>query len=39
MAKVRGMRDELKRGYKKMTTDEYAAKYNELMEALDERRA
>lgn len=39
MAKVRGMRDELKRGYKKMTSEEYESKYNELMEALDERRA
>ena len=39
MAKVREMRDELKRGYKKMTSEEYESKYNELMEALDERRA
>lgn len=39
MAKVRGLRDELKRSYKKMTTDEYTAKYNELVAALDERRA
>ena len=39
MAKVRGLRDELKRSYKKMTTDEYTTKYNELVAALDERRA
>lgn len=39
MAKVRRMRDELKRGYKKMTSEEYESKYNELMEALDERMA
>lgn len=39
IAKVRGMRDELKRGYKKMSTEEYAKKYNELIEALEERRA
>jgi hypothetical protein len=39
MTRVREMRDELKRGYKKMTTEEYAQKYNALMEALDERRA
>lgn len=39
MAKVRGMRDELKRGYKKMTSEEYESKYNELVEALNERRA
>lgn len=39
MAKVREMRDELKLGYKKMTSEEYESKYNELMEALDERRA
>ena len=37
MDRVRSMRDELKRGYKKMTTDEYASKYKELMDALDER--
>lgn len=39
MAKVRGLRDELKRNYKKMTTDEYTTKYNELVAALDERSA
>lgn len=37
MGKVRGMRDELKRGYKKMTSEEYESKYNELVEALNER--
>ena len=37
MDRVRGMRDELKRGYKKMTPKEYRKKYDELMEALDER--
>ena len=39
MEKVRGMRDELKRNYKKMTTEEYESKYNKLMEALNERGA
>ena len=37
MSRVRAMRDELKRGYKKMTTDEYTTKYKALMDALDER--
>ena len=37
MSRVRAMRDELKRGYKKMTTDEYTTKYNALMDALNER--
>lgn len=39
MARVRRMRDELRRGYKKMSVDEYAKKYNELIDALDERKA
>lgn len=39
MAKVRSMRDELQRGYKKMSTEEYEAKYNQLMAALDEKEA
>lgn len=38
MAKVRSMRDELRRGYKKMTPQEYRGKYNALLAALDERR-
>ena len=37
MNRVRAMRDELKRGYKKMPTEEYAAKYKALMDALNER--
>lgn len=37
MSKVRSMRDELRRGYKKMSTEEYAAKYQKLQDALDER--
>lgn len=39
MDRVRGMRDELARNYKKMTPEEYAKKYNALVAALDERRA
>ena len=39
MDRVRGMRDELARNYKKMTPEEYAKKYNALVSALDERRA
>ena len=39
MADVRNKRDELKRGAKKMTVDEYAKKYDELVEALNARRA
>ncbi len=39
MDRVRAMRDELKRGYKKMTTEEYATKYKALMDALNERSA
>lgn len=39
MDRVRALRDELKRGYKKMTTEEYAQKYNALMDALNERSA
>lgn len=38
MNKVRALRDELKRGYKKMPTDEYATKYKALLAALDERK-
>lgn len=38
MDRVRKMRDELRRGYKKMTTEEYAEKYKELSDALDERK-
>ena len=38
MEKVRGMRDELRRGYRRMPTEEYAAKYRALMDALDERK-
>lgn len=37
MDRVRAMRDELKRGYKKMPTEEYASKYKALMDALNER--
>lgn len=37
MSRVRAMRDELKRGYKKMTTEEYTTKYKALMDALNER--
>lgn len=39
MDKVRSMRDELKRGYKKMSVEEYSKKYNDLVAALDERKA
>ena len=39
MERVRGMRDELRRNYKKMTPEEYSKKYNDLVSALDERRA
>ena len=39
ISKVRAMRDELKRGYKHMTTKEYTEKYNALLDALDERSA
>lgn len=38
MTRVRAMRDELRRGYKKMPTEEYAAKYQALQDALDERK-
>lgn len=38
MARVRGMRDELRRGYRKMPTGEYAARYRALLDALDERK-
>lgn len=39
MSRVRSMRDELRRDYKKMTPEEYSKKYNELVAALDERKA
>ena len=39
MSRVRSMRDELKRGYRKMTSSEYAKKYKELVSALDEKRS
>ena len=39
MERVRGMRDELSRNYRKMTPEEYSKKYNALVAALDERRA
>ena len=38
MARVRSMRDELVKGYKKMSPEEYSAKYNALIEALDEKK-
>ena len=38
MARVRKMRDELSRGYKKMPPDEYSAKYRKLIAALDEMK-
>lgn len=37
MDRVRAMRDELKRSYKKMTPEEYRQKYDALVAALDER--
>lgn len=37
MDRVRAMRDDLRRNYKKMTTEEYAEKYKALVDALDER--
>lgn len=37
MNKVLSMRNDLKRGYKKMTTEEYTKKYIALMDALNER--
>lgn len=37
MAKVRSMRDELKRGWKKMAPEEYESKYNALLGALKEK--
>lgn len=37
MDRVRAMRDDLRRNYKKMTPKEYAKKYDELVEALNER--
>ena len=39
MERVRGMRDDLSRNYRKMTPEEYSEKYNALVAALDERRA
>jgi len=38
MSRVIAMRDDLKRNYKKMTTEEYAAKYKALSDALDEKK-
>lgn len=38
MKRVRSMRDDLRRNYKKMSTEEYAAKYKALEDALDERK-
>lgn len=38
MTRVRKLRDELKRGYRKMTSSEYAKKYDELVAALDEKK-
>ena len=38
MARVRRIRDELRRGMKKMPTKEYATKYRQLMDALDEKK-
>ena len=38
MTRVRNLRDELKRGYRKMTSSEYAKKYDELIAALDEKK-
>lgn len=37
MDRIRSMRDELRRGYKKMPTKEYAKRYKALLAALDER--
>ena len=37
LSKVRSMRDELRRGYKKRPTTEYSRKYKALVDALDER--
>lgn len=37
MDRVRSMRDDLKRSYKKMTPEEYRQKYDALVAALDER--
>ena len=37
MDRIRALRDELRRGHKKMPTEEYANKYKELVSALDER--
>lgn len=36
MSKIRAMRDDLRRNYKKMSTEEYTKKYNELIAALEE---
>lgn len=38
MNRVRAMRDELKREYKKMSPEEYTSRYNALIDALDERK-
>lgn len=39
MNRVRAMRDDLRRNYKKMSTEEYAEKYRKLQDALDERKS
>lgn len=39
MERIRAMRDELARNFRKMTPEEYSGKYNALVAALDERRA
>lgn len=38
MDRIRGMRDDLARNHKKMSQEEYEAKYNALVSALDERK-
>ena len=37
MDRVRSMRDELRRNYRRMSTEEYTKKYVDLMDALNER--
>lgn len=39
MSRIRSIRDDLKRGYKKMPAEEYEAKYNELVSALKEKES
>lgn len=38
LTRVKALREDLRNGYKKMTTEEYAKKYQELIDALDERK-